>query len=59
YKTTWSYKKPGDDQDKNLAITYLEGPGTMGTENYKTIQLTLNDSRCEDVYNQMLLTFGK
>ncbi|BFD25328.1 MAG: hypothetical protein JST_000668 [Candidatus Parcubacteria bacterium] len=59
YKTTWSYKKPGDDQDKNLAITYLEGPGSVGAENYKTIQLILNDSRCEDVYNQMLLTFGK
>jgi hypothetical protein len=59
YKTTWNYKMTGDNQDKNLAITYLEGPGIVGAENYKTIQLTLNDSRCEDIYNQMLLTLSK
>ncbi len=59
YKTTWSYTPLGQTNIDYLAIAYLEGPGNVYNDNYKTIQLILNDSRCEDVYNQMILTLNK
>lgn len=59
YKTTWDYTPLGQTSIDYLAIAYLEGPGNVYNDNYKTIQLILNDSRCEDVYNQMILTLNK
>ena len=59
YKTTWDYTPLGQTNIDYLAIAYLEGPGNVYNDNYKTIQLILNDSRCEDIYNQMILTLNK
>lgn len=56
YKTTWEYTPLKQASIDYLKIAYLEG---SEDNNYKTIQLILNDSRCEDIYNQMVLTFNK
>jgi len=59
YMTTWGYTFLGGEEKISLPITYFEGPGNIQGTNYKTIQLNLNDLRCEEVYKQMLLTFSK
>lgn len=59
YKTTWGYTFLGGEEEISLPITYFEGPGNIQGVNYKTIQLTLNDSSCEEIYEQILLTFSK
>ena len=59
YKTTWGYTFLGGEEEISLPITYFEGPGDVQEINYKTIQLTLNDTSCEEIYEQMLLTFNK
>lgn len=59
YKTTWGYTFLGGEEEISLPITYFEGPGNVQGINYKTIQLNLNDSSFEEVYEQMLRTFSK
>jgi hypothetical protein len=59
YKTTWGYTFLGGEEEISLPITYFEGPGNVQGINYKTIQLNLNDSSCEEIYDQMLRTFSK
>ncbi|MDD2909597.1 MAG: hypothetical protein PHU74_01555 [Candidatus Pacebacteria bacterium] len=59
YKTTWGYTFLGGEEKISLPITYFEGPGNIQGINYKTIQLTLNDLSCENIYEQILLTFSK
>ncbi|MFA7142232.1 MAG: Ser-Thr-rich GPI-anchored membrane family protein [Candidatus Paceibacterota bacterium] len=53
YKTTWAYAFLGGEEKISLPITYFEDPHNI----QRTIQLNLNDSSCEDIYNEMLLHF--
>lgn len=55
YKTTWEYVSLSGENKISLPITYFEG----SSSDFKTIQINLNDSNCEEVYNEMLYTFNK
>jgi len=61
YETTWIYKTVDGQEKISLPITYFDNKKTVqmqnGQLNYKTVQIILNNSDCEGVYNQMLATF--
>jgi hypothetical protein len=61
FKTTWIYKIIDGQEKISLPITYFENKKTVQMENgqlkYKTIQTTLNNKDCEEIYNKMLPTF--
>ncbi len=58
YKTTWIYKTFNGQQKISDPITYFDfQPASQGSEKYKTIQISLNGSDCEEIYNQMIKTF--
>lgn len=61
YETTWIYKSFDGPEKVSLPITYFENQKTIQTQNsqlkYKTVQITLNDKNCEEIYNQIISTF--
>lgn len=56
YETTWIYKAFDGQEKISLPITYFENEKTSGQLKYKTVQVSLNNADCGDVYSQMLPT---
>ncbi len=57
YETTWIYRTFSGEEKTSLPITYFDNKKTgpeNSQSNYKTLQITLNNKNCEEVYNQML-----
>lgn len=61
YKITWIYKDIRGQEKVSLPITYFNFEKTVEVKDsklkLKTVQISLNSSDCEGIYNQMLLSF--
>lgn len=58
YRTTWVYNFLGRGEEVSRPISYFDGPGEIDGINYKTIQISLEDESCREIYDQMLPTFS-
>ena len=56
YETTWLYKDLSGEEKISLPITYFENKGNA---NYprQLVQIILNQQDCQEVYDEMVLTF--